>query len=490
METSEEQNEKEPNRSPIRYLFILPLVAQLGASVYLVLSLIRLNVLQIWQLAVVIGLLAIIFIINLCILLIRKKGVFSKIFATLIALILAGLCFFIAQDVQSATGFISEVSGDHYEVQIYEIRVLKDSEYKNLGQLYGQKVGFMSTNPNLEETKNRVKEKLDAFDAVDYEEIGGMLASLYNQEIPAVVLARSYLSFLEETNSTFEEDTVVLHEIEITVKDLDLRQPVNVVEEPFIVYISGSDSRGTINEVADSDVNILAVINPKQGKILLVNVPRDYEVQIYGTTGLTDKLKSAGRFSIETSKKTIEELLDIKINYTIKVGFQAIRQLVNAIDGIDIESDMELSLRAIGENRTCYVTKGWIHLDGTCALAYSRHRKTLQGGDLDRGKHQQVVLTAIINKITNLHYVTLIPQILSAAKDTFQTSLTEKEITDFIRWQLGELKHWKIESIQIGTQEHALVPTYTAPNQNLWVYLRDEASETKAKEKIAEYLTE
>ncbi len=490
MEHCEEQTKSEPKRSPLRYLFILPLVAQLGASVYLAMSLIRLNVLQTWQLALIIGLLVLIFTINAYLLLVRKKGTVSKVIATLLAIIIAGGCYFGATYARSATSFFSEITRPQKEVQIYEVRVLKNSGITSVGALTDKKIGFVSTNPNLEETKATFKKKLESFEAADYEEIGRMLANLYDNEISAVVLARSYLGFLEESNSTFENDTDVIYSMEITVEDLDLRQPVNVVEEPFVVYISGSDSRGTINEVADSDVNILAVVNPNKGKILLVNIPRDYEVQISGTTGLTDKLKSAGRFSLETSKKTIEELLDITINYTVKVGFQSVRALVNAIDGIDIESDIELNLRAIGEYKTCYITKGWIHLDGSCALAYSRHRKTLQGGDIDRGKHQQVVLTAIINKITDLHYVTRIPQILNAAKDTFQTSFNEKEITDFIRWQLGEMKHWTIESIQIGTQEHALVPTYTAPYQNLWVYLRDEPSETTAKKKIAEYLAE
>jgi len=480
--------EESEKPSKLNYFFLLPLFLQAAASVLLVLFLVRLGIFQIWHIAIIAALLVAILALNAYLFLNRKRGGVAKTFGLILAAIVVAACYFGSKAVRMTTGFLSEVTGDHVEVQVYEVRALKTSELTTLNQLTDQKIGFISTNPNIEETKTTLKENLANYEAVDYEEVGSMLLALSNQEIPAVVIARSYLGFLEEINSTFEEDTVVLHSMEITVKNLDLRKPVDISKDPFTVYISGSDSRGTINDVADSDVNILAVVNPEQGKILLVNIPRDYQIQIYGTTGLKDKLKSAGRFGIETSKKTIEELLGIEINYVIKVGFQAVEQLVDAIGGIDIDSDVDIVQKDKEYGKTCFINKGTNHLDGKCTLAFSRHRKTLKEGDIDRGKHQQVVLTAIIDKITDLHQITHLPQILNAAKETFQTSLTEKEITDFVRWQLTELKHWKTESIQIGTPEHVLEPTYTISTQNMWMYVRDEESETKAKQKIAEYL--
>ncbi|MBR5389102.1 LCP family protein [Candidatus Saccharibacteria bacterium] len=488
MKLREEKKSKETSNLA-RYIFLIPLIAQFGASTVLMMALIRLNILQTWQLTLAGALLVALFFLNAYLLIIRRKGIISKVLALILcALIVAG-CAIASNYVRSTTSFISNITGSYNQTQVYEVRALKDSGYTKLEELSTQKIGFISSNPNIEETKEVLKDDLNSYESVDYEEVGSLLAALYDREIAAVTISESYLDFLEDNESTFEDDTIVLHRMEIiTEGEYDLREPVNIVEEPFIVYISGSDSRGTINDISDSDVNILAVVNPNDGKILLVNVPRDYEVQIYGTTGLTDKLKSAGLFGTETSKKTIEELLGVKINYVVKVGFQAIREIVDAIDGIDIDSDMDIVMEAVNEYKYCYINSGRIHLDGSCALAYSRYRKYLTNGDLDRGVHQQEVLTAIIDKVTDLHYVTRLPQILNAAKDTFQTSFTEKEITDFVRYQLAELKHWKTESIQIGTSEHVLKPTYTFRNQNMWLYLRDEASETKAKQKIAEYL--
>ncbi len=473
----------------INLLLLIPLFAQVVASVFFILALVRLNILQTWQLILVISIFVLFLALNAYLFFGHGRGKVAKTIGTIITLVIIAGSFFGSKYVRSATSFLTNVTGEHYSAQVYQVRALKDKDINSLEQLTNQKIGFISTNPNLAETKSALTEKLPEYEAVDYEEIGSMLNALYEQQIPAVVIGLSYLGFLEEVDPDFETNTIVLNEILITTKNApDLHQPIDIVKEPFLVYISGSDSRGTINDAGCTDVNILAAINPKEGKILLVNVPRDYQVQIHGTTGLKDKLAHSGLYGLDVSKATIEDTLGIKIDYTIRVGFQAIQQLVNAIDGVDIDSDMEIVLGTQDRSKTCFISKGMNHLDGACTLSYARHRKTLKDGDLDRGKHQQQVLTAIINKVTSLHYVTRLPQILNAAKDTFQTSFSEKEITDFIRFQLSELKHWQIESIQIGTSEHVLEPTYTISTQNMWMYVRDEASENIAKQKIAEYL--
>ena len=186
------------------------------------------------------------------------------------------------------------------------------------------------------------------------------------------------------------------------------------------------------------------------------------------------------------SKATIEDLLDIKINYTFKVGFSGVKKFVDAVDGIDIESRAKMNVKN-ANGHMCYIQVGWNHLDGECALRYARERKTFKYGDLDRGKNQQQVITAVINKLTDLHYLTRYTQILDAAKGTFQTSFNESEISDFIRWQLAELKHWQVESIQIEGQ-NSMQPTYSLGSTKLYVFLRNAESEQAAKAKIAEYL--
>ncbi len=468
-------------------------VVQFFASFVLVLSLIKLNILQVWQLLLVIFILVLIFAYNVYEIFFRRKAkLFGIIASCVIALLISGGCFFAYNYIEQANDFLASITGIQEETVVYDVYVRKNGEITSYNQLKDKEIGFMYDNPNLNDLKNKIHEELGNLNAVGYDVVGELISDAYEGRLSAFAISESYIEFLEDNDFKIEDDFTVIHEVKFTIPGRsDLRTPVDVVKEPFIVYISGSDSRSENFMASRSDVNILAVVNPSKGKILLVNIPRDYYVQLHGTTGLKDKLTHAGLYGIDISKSTIEDLLGIQINYTIRVGFKGIEKFVNAIDGIDINSDMQVRAGVDGKKggRVCYIKKGHIHLDGACALAYSRHRKTLKDGDLDRGKHQQQVLTAIIEKITNLHYVTRFSQILEAAKGTFQTSFNESEISDFIRWQLAELKHWQVESIQVGNNKHILTPTYTIRNENLWVYLPDEASETAAKQKIAEYLT-
>ena len=261
----------------------------------------------------------------------------------------------------------------------------------------------------------------------------------------------------------------------------DNRQAVDVTAEPFILYISGSDSRGDITETARSDVNILVIVNPKTFKILLVSIPRDYYVQLHGTTGTKDKLTHAGVYGIDMSKNTIQDLLGIKINYTVKVGFNTLLKVVDAVDGVDIDSDTAF------KRGDCNFIKGKQHLNSECALAYARERYTYSSGDRHRGQNQQQILTALIHKVSDPHYLVRYPKILEAAQDSFEASLTFDEITSFARYQLSELRGWRVESISLdGTG--AMLPTYSMGAQPLYVMQPDMKTVTNAQKKIAEYL--
>ena len=295
--------------------------------------------------------------------------------------------------------------------------------------------------------------------------------------IAASAIAYHYLSSVSNFVSSITTET----DENPTDKDL--------TNTPFIVYISGTDSREGIDGVARSDVNILAVVNPKTEKILLLTIPRDTYVQLHGTTGIKDKLTHAGTYGIEMSKATIEDFLDYKIDYTVKVSFDTVVNIVNAIGGIDLKSDTAMDLKVEGGTKICHYVQGWQHLDGDCALRYSRERKTYQTGDNHRGQNQQQVLTAIIEKISKNKSLLLdFPRILKAAEGTFHTSFSYGDITDFVRFQLANNPSWQTESIQIeGTGRYA--GTYTmGADTPLYVMDADENSVKSAQEMVDKYL--
>ena len=266
-----------------------------------------------------------------------------------------------------------------------------------------------------------------------------------------------------------------------------------VFEEPFIVYISGTDSRESSvdDETARSDVNIVVVVNPDKGKILLASVPRDTYVQLHGTEGLKDKLTHAGLgmyYSSDMSKLTMQDFLDITIDYTIKVSFDTVVQVVDELGGVEIFSDTALLLKTTDGKKTCNIIYGKQVVDGACALRFSRERKSYYRGDKHRGENQQEVLTGIINKLSSSKdYVMKIPTILEIAGDSFETSFTRDDITTIIRRQLDEPINWQVESVSVDG-EGEYTATYTYPEMSLYVMIPDEESLESVKSKIKEYL--
>lgn len=477
--------------APLKILFAILLIAELAVGVFFMLAIVKLNLLQTWQLLLVGGILALFFIINTCVLIVRKKGMFSKVLSAVLAILVIGACVLGSKYVRTATSFIESATGTNYETQAYKVLTLKNSIYDDIDTLRSQRIGFLASNPNIDNTKSGLKKAI-IYKDVNYEELGNLISALYEKDAAAIVLNDSYLDYLseesDETTVNFIEDTRVIYEYEVRADVEDVREEVDVTTEPFIIYVSGSDARGAISQTARSDVNIVVAVNPKTSKILLVSIPRDYYVQLHGTTGTLDKLTHAGVYGIEMSKNTIEDLLDINVNYTVKVGFQAVKQIVDAIDGIDIESDQALSIKN-EDGKICNIQQGKNHLDGTCALRYSRERYSYTTGDRHRGQNQQQVLTKIIEKITDLHYATRWPQILDAAKGTFETSLTYDEITSFARLELATLKKWSIESIQLdGTGSSQ--PTYSMGSRLLYVMIPDQSTVDNAKTKIAETIAD
>ena len=297
---------------------------------------------------------------------------------------------------------------------------------------------------------------------------------------------------MKEEAADLVKDVKVIYTFEIEIKAENVAtSEKQVTEEPFILYISGTDSRNGVKATARSDVNIVAVMNPKQGKILLVSIPRDTYVQLHGTTGIRDKLTHAGVYGIDMSKTTIEDFLGIKIDYTAKVSFDTVVKIVDQIDGIEIDSDTEMKLKTEGKDKMCEYKVGKQWVDGDCALRFARERKSYERGDRHRGENQMQVITSIIARLSgSKKYLLNLPNILDIAADSFETSFTRDDISSFIRMQLGSGTNWKVESISVdGTG--SMQGTYSmGANRPLYVMLADPASIDNAKNKIQEYLSE
>jgi len=390
----------------------------------------------------------------------KLKTSFS-IFA-LILIIVFGLGIYY---ILSTLGFVSNLDSN-YKIENYSVIVLKDSEYNNIKSLEGKAIGYSKDIANSEIAMDELEKTvgITPISATDRNDLINKFLSkeklqLIDKSVEAIVLEDTYFEILKEEMKDLEEKVKVIHNFSIKLEVEDFSKDVDVTKESFNVYISGIDTYGDISTVARSDVNIVATINPNTNQILLTSIPRDYYVQLHGTTGLKDKLTHAGMYGIDMSVKTIEDLLDIDINYYVRVNFNTLIDLVDTLGGVTVYSDYTFNSKNMGGYS---FVKGYNTVDGKAALAFSRERYSFTEGDRQRGKNQQAVITAIIKKMASPVIVTKYTDILDTLSNSFQTNMNQSSIMSLVKLQMDQLPSWKVQSISLnGTDSYNYMYSYS-----------------------------
>ena len=160
--------------------------------------------------------------------------------------------------------------------------------------------------------------------------------------------------------------------------------------KPFILYISGSDTRSKVLDISRSDVNILMAVNPQAKQVLLLNTPRDYYVKNPAGSGAYDKLTHLGIYGLDCSMKGLGNLYGVDVDYYAQINFTGFETLIDAIGGITVNSDEAFSAGGYD------FVEGPNEMNGAKALAFARDRHHQASGDNARGKHQMMVIEAMI----------------------------------------------------------------------------------------------
>ena len=423
---------------------------------------------------------AIILIPGLLVLLMQKKNIKPKIkkIASGISIILMLIFIMILFYLNKTFKFLNNLGETGYTIENYEVVVLSNSEYNEINDIENKNLGYYSQEQShTDEALNKLDEIISV-NKNNYENYDTLIESLYNEETDAIIIEESYRGIIEEANENFSKDTKVIYKIEVKYKTENIVKNVDVNKETFNIYISGIDTYGDISSVSRSDVNIIATVNPTTNQVLLTTIPRDYYVQLAGTTGLKDKLTHAGIYGIDTSIKTLENLLDIEINYYIKVNFSSVEKIIEALGGVDVYSEYTFQ----GASGTYFKT-GYNRVNGAQALEFARTRKTVDGGDRTRGKNQQALIQAIIKKACSKEILTKYTSLLSSLEGTFQTNMSTDKITDIIKKQLDNMASWNVTSISLDGSNGSEY-TYSYSWQLLYVMIPDETTIENAKEKI------
>lgn len=405
----------------------------------------------------------------------KKKNIIGYVLGGLIIVLMGVLFYYLSITM----GFFKGFGNNKYKEENYLILVLEESEFDSISDLTN--IGYTTNElSNIDKALEKLNNETD-IENIKYDNSSLMFEDLINKNVDSVMIEESSMSLIYEQNEEYSGMFKTIHTINIKT-EIEIKSEVDVTNSPFSIYISGIDSYGSIATVSRSDVNMIATINPNTKQVLLVSVPRDYYVQLRGTTGYKDKLTHAGVYGVETSMGTLEDLLDTEINYYARVNFTSLEKIVDALGGVDVYSKYSFtSSQATGA--TYYFSKGYNHMNGQQALSFSRERKALPGGDRSRGENQQAVIDGIIRKATSPAIITGYVKILNSLKDTFQTNMTDTDIQKLIKMQLDDMASWNITSYSLDGSDGNDY-TYSYPSEKLYVMIPDEESVTEAKQMI------
>ena len=342
-------------------LFSLILTILFFITMYLIY---RLNILPIKYLLVIGGVLLLIVLV-LDFKLIRKKTkVGKRLFYIFISSIFIALIIYLLTYINATYDFMNNMVFDKYEISTYDIIADKSSSYKKIGDLANSNVGYLYGDNNYKNLKILIRKDVK-YEEYYYKNINSMINSLEEEKNHALILEENYYEALKEEYDYLKNNTKVIKKYKLITKKKK-KEEVNVsTSKPFILYISGIDTYGKISSVSRSDVNIVAVVNPDDGKVLLVSIPRDYYVNLH-KNGEKDKLTHAGLYGIDESVTTIEGLLDIDINYYLRLNFSTLTKSIDLLGGVDVYSDMTFNPTA---NPSLTIKEGINHMDGDMALA-------------------------------------------------------------------------------------------------------------------------
>ncbi|MGC2874209.1 LCP family protein [Ihubacter sp. mB4P-1] len=370
----------------------------------------------------------------------------------------------------------------------FDVIVRSDSAYENADNIKGLKVQTYLDNDRLySEAKNRLQQE----QGVEYEMQESLTAlsdGLLDQTYEVLFISEASYSTLCSERQNFETDTKVIYQVKIEKETQEIAKKVDVTSEPFNFYVSGLDIEGAIDTVSRSDVNMIVTVNPKTHRVLLTSLPRDAYIDLKSVEA-KDKLTHTGLMGIEETVGVAENLLGIDINYYGKVNYTTVTRLVDAIGGIDVESDYTFTTHGMGVYYQFY--EGPNHLDGSMALAFARERKSFPDGDLQRNRNQQIVLEGILKKaLSSSTILTKYTSILNAVEDNVDLNLSQEDIQKLVKMQLDGMPSWKIERQSIIGQS-GMEPCYSTGDfaQASVVYL-DQESIIKALDKIVAVMEE
>ena len=375
----------------------------------------------------------------------KKKAIGGKILSVVLIMVISVGTYYIGK----ANGALDKITGGNYKIDNMVVAVLKDDPAKDIKDTenYTFGVQYKMGRTDMEAAIQMVSEELGKdITVVEYQDLQEQAEALHDKKVDAIIYNEGYTDNISESFAGYKKSVRIIYEHKIK-KELASTSVDTSIQDPFSVYISGIDVYGDIEQTSRSDVNIIATVNPKTHQILLVTTPRDYYVPIPGISGgENDKLTHAGNYGVDVSMKTLEELYQVEIPFYARINFTSLIDIVDHLGGVDVYSEYAFTTSKNSEH-VMDVQQGINHFNGEEALAFSRERENVPGGDNQRGKNQQAVITAMIKKMISPQMLMKANSIIDDVSGNVETNMSQEQIQSLIKTQLSKGGSWNIYSV-------------------------------------------
>lgn len=280
---------------------------------------------------------------------------------------------------------------------------------------------------------------------VDYNTYRDLLSSSQDGEYSLMVVPKDFRKLLQNESDAkiFENAKTLMSFDEDKEEDIS---DVNVLKEPFTVLMLG-DNEGL------SDSIILTSFNPETLQVTMTSLARDSYVPISCYTyNSKDKLNHSRAHSRQCIIDTIEDFLDVEIDFYFESDFYALIKMVDALDGLELESPVSFSGSLPLEDeewKTEQVTvkKGTYVMSGKEAITFARERQHMPNGDFDRQLNQQYVIQELAKKIFSTRNIETLMNVLDVAKDNIVMNIPIRDLSSLMGYSLDEINKSPVDGL-------------------------------------------
>lgn len=390
-----------------------------------------------------------------------SKKTKTFIFITILSLLFCPIFGVSSYYINKIYGSISSINSDTITYTTNLIALKETNFDSNLS------IGMISLENDIEGNdlakklieKEKLSNKIELYD--DYRD---MISDLYAGKIGACFVSSNYAINLsgEDYQDTLSDGTKLslANRVKVIKEYSEDRknQDVNTLDtskkktltEPFTVLVMGVDSAINglkANQAFNGDTLILVTFNPNTLTATMFSIPRDMYVPIACNHNRYAKINSSAAYGSSCVISTVQQLTGIDIDYYVKINFTGVVELVDALDGIEVDVEEpdfnyngrydckgmiceQNSLRQFGSNMI-YVPTGKQTLDGEQALAYARNRHQFALSDIARNQHQQQIIESIAQKLKSVRSLNDFQTILNTVSNNTETNMTPNQILSF-----------------------------------------------------------